>query len=965
MNKRKSRPGPARPQRQRSVVADGIYSNSLFMHAATSRVGNVVQVTTRSQAVFEGIFRTFSPQFQVVLEMAHRKDNNGDDKINVDSVVERLIFKPSDIVSIVAKDVDLDYATRDTFQTDTAISSRCNGNSRIEDKELEPWDSSGVVNGDVEYNLELDNANGWDVNDMFHKNETVYGVQSTFDQSLTGYTVQIQKTDSQDYKEQEKEAEKIANEIENNPTYKERAELENGDEETTFAAVQRPPNASSSPQPMAVAPVAVTMNDKGTTTANPATVVPSTAKYVPPAKRKNLQTGKLTTRSTPPPPHNGGPMPQQPQSPHAPHKNSYQSMSMQQQQQQQQQVQVQPQQPPNMLPPQQPPQPTHLQPHQHASYMQHNVGQPQYAHIQHQQPPPQQQLQQQQPQQSHHQQQVVVNNNSNNGNLNKMNGDGNVNTNSKPMPQRTMRQYGQSNANVNVNAYSEPPPSINPQQMQSMGKPPMHVPHPHQHVVATHIPPPDTQPTHVVSHHVVLAPPPQMVGQQMQQPPSQPQRRTRDMEIDNLRSWHQDYKLAPPPQQQQQQVVPQPVPTVSPHPQQHVQAVQATPQQPPPQQIQQQQQEITVVRQNQQTPSPPIVKQNQIDPQQPQTTTQQHQSSQTTASGMVGMHHQQQQSSQIQSQNQRPQTTTTPPQQQTSVHNPNNSSNNNNINNTNNSNNNNNSSNSSSSETTPTSNSGGNVNSGAGQTTSIINNNNGENKTNSIAKKTFQLNPAAKPFTPRSPSTPNPSRPHTPQTPGPAALTQNNYAGPQQPQQQQQHVAASQPQMMMTYVMQPPQAAYPTPTGPQNRMRKMQVAASQIQVAAATGQPLLTPAPMQQFLQYPQAPHPQHFQSQAFAPFVRFASFEPPQYLTPTPPSTTPSPGQPHQQFHPGPQPTAATAGPPTAYAQQQTPQFQMMCPLITPPQIAPPFYAQPTAGQPHHPQHIQVIMSQQHPSAQ
>lgn len=35
---------------------------------------------------------------------------------------------------------------------------------------------------------------------MFLKNETTYGVQSTFDQSLTGYTMQIQKNDTQDYK---------------------------------------------------------------------------------------------------------------------------------------------------------------------------------------------------------------------------------------------------------------------------------------------------------------------------------------------------------------------------------------------------------------------------------------------------------------------------------------------------------------------------------------------------------------------------------------------------------------------------------------------------------------------------------------------------------------------------------------------------------------------------------------------
>lgn len=87
------------------------------------------------------------------------------------------------------------------------------------------------------------------------------------------------------------------------------------------------------------------------------------------------------------------------------------------------------------------------------------------------------------------------------------------------------------------------------------------------------------------------------------------------------------------------------------------------------------------------------------------------------------------------------------------------------------------------------------------------------------------------------------------------------------------------------------------------------------------------------------------------------------QYLTPTPPSTTPSPGQPHQQYHPGQQPSPAGGGHSQyGQAQQQQPQFQMMCPLITgPPQILPQYFQQ---GQPqHHHQPIQVIMQQQHPS--
>lgn len=73
----------------------------------------------------------------------------------------------------------------------------------------------------------------------------------------------------------EEQAEKIASEIENQPAYKERADLENGDEEARFAAVERPRSDS------------------------PDEVKANTGKYVAPARRKNKQTGKLIRPALP------------------------------------------------------------------------------------------------------------------------------------------------------------------------------------------------------------------------------------------------------------------------------------------------------------------------------------------------------------------------------------------------------------------------------------------------------------------------------------------------------------------------------------------------------------------------------------------------------------------------------------------------------------------------------------------
>uniref|UniRef100_A0A182VY05 LsmAD domain-containing protein n=1 Tax=Anopheles minimus TaxID=112268 RepID=A0A182VY05_9DIPT len=842
------------------------------MHAATSHVGNIVQIQTPAGHIYEGVFRTFSSQFQIVLEMAYRVEIGPDQKpkIIVESFVDRLIFKPNDIVTLAAKDVDPEDATRDTFKTDTAI-SRCNGTNWLEDRVLEPWDESGDVNGEsLEHSLELDsNAEGWDVNDMFLKNEQVYGVQSTFDQSLSGYTVQIQKKDSEEFKVQEQEAEKIANEIENNPVYKERIDIENGDEEAAFAAVVRP-NSNVSPQPAATTQQGA--NDKNS--------------------------------------------------------NS-----------------------------------------------------------------------------------VSSNSSGGGGGGGGAGGNMNVNSNQKSLPQRPVRQY--ANAPTQV-TYSEPPPSLAPQQMpgqmQPMStKPPMHLAHPHHTVVPSHMPPPNVEHVVIQQHPMVMPPPgqqqppPQQQQQQVQAPPPQPQRtvlvRNRDMEIDNLRKFGQDFNLASPQQQPPMPNVHQQPPPPAPQSQQQPQ--QGPPShnaQPPPPQQQQQPDHTSPPSLDS---SPPLVnsqKQGKMvvsaphsepPPQSAPLNQQQNQASQT-ASGMVVVptqmssqspHLVQQPPPVVQQQapppgqqqpvvvggspplQQPPQTnhvpaggvpTATGPVSQNSV----------------------------TGSGVTAGNAAPNAN-GTPDGTSANGSAGGEQKPGTATKKVFTLNPAAKPFTPRSPSTPNPSRhtsssPHTPQTPGPAALTQGSFQPPSP------HVIPQ--QFVMSYVVnsspfqtaqQHQQVAQQTRirNGRQGSYRNdiFPVGASQMQVAAATGQPLLAPSPLQ-MITTPYGPtiHAQPFQ--AAPPFhQQYRLYEQPQgplqYLAATPPSTTPSPGQPHQQYHPGPQPSPAGGGPPTYQAvhhQQPTPYPIPVCPIV-PQQVVPAIYQNiPSAPQQnHHQQNLHVMHVAQHPSAQ
>ncbi|XP_077298809.1 ataxin-2-like protein isoform X2 [Arctopsyche grandis] len=851
--KRKNRAPMPRAPRARTVPAEGVYKNAHFMHAIACHVGDTVQVHTQSDSIWEGVFRTFSAQFEVVLEVAHKVDKEG--VVAVESVVEKMIFKPEDVISIKAKDSDLEYATRDTFQTDAAISKFNGRNIQFgEERCLQPWDGSeGISNGDgIGDSLEqLDqleqHANGWDANDMFRKNEQDYGVQSTFDQSLSGYTMQFQKKDTPEFRDAEAKAQEIAAEIESQPLYKRRMELENGDEEDRYAAVQRPPTSRHTrPSP----PPSASAMAQSPAPANGGSSVQAGDKYVHPNRRKNPQAGKLIKSS---------PQVPQQQSPGVQSKG--------------------PPTPTSSLPgsqyPTLPHHPAHQQPHQQQVHVIGMTVPPQTktyaaagAGVSSSAQPPSHNYHTPPPFIPHvHGGPPVTNN--------KVNGTDGVPKKMVPPPlqQRQPRHLAHQAHQTPVPFPAVPPQAIQSQVLHSDSAPVQILPH--QMGEQTHAGQP------ILGGPVGGPPVP------MQAPDQRHQRRP---EVQELRKFGSDFKL-PPEGAIGASAGADSVHNVKPLGV-HQDGREASHKGPP----------LSDPSKGQGSP-------DQHPPKHPQDMNNKH----------------------------------TPEASATSIQ--------------------------------PTT------------ATAQIDSSSSDKVSTGLKKFTLnpnakEFNPSAKPFIPRSPSTPNPSRPHTPGTPvgtgGPMGPPQYvggvGHHGVHHAAAHQHHLAGNAAVMVgapgtpgYATVVHPhhasPSPAFHQPPQPHHphhtRFRKVPMG-SQMQVANATGQPLLTPAPLPQFVPYAHSTHP-HQPPPQYPHMVRVfhqhegaASGGPVQYLAaqPAPPST-PSPGQ---GYHPPPSPAVGPGPPPPPPQQYQTQPFHMLCPII--PQPSQHLYLQPSQ----HPQQPpQAQQQQQH----
>ncbi|XP_055779567.1 ataxin-2-like protein isoform X1 [Salvelinus fontinalis] len=237
-----------KPPSQSSPVFEGVYNNTRMLHYLTAVVGSTCDVRVKSGNVYEGIFKTLSSRCELVVDAVHKRSEGGEadgggggglppSLPRIEEITDTMIFSPGDLVTMTCRDVDLNYAIRDAF-TDTAIgSSRVNGEHR--EKVLQRWDG-GDSNGEG-FDLETDTSNGWDASEMFKFNEETYGVTSTYDSSLSMYTVPLERGSSDGFRQREARAARLANEIEGSPQYRHRTNLENDDksEEDKYSAVVR------------------------------------------------------------------------------------------------------------------------------------------------------------------------------------------------------------------------------------------------------------------------------------------------------------------------------------------------------------------------------------------------------------------------------------------------------------------------------------------------------------------------------------------------------------------------------------------------------------------------------------------------------------------------------------------------------------------------------------------------------
>lgn len=238
-----------------SSLGEGGGSHDRLVYLATCLIGHTVEVQVLDGSVFSGIFHATDAEkdFGIILKMARLiKDGSRGHKDISGSIVKQLsktlIIPAKDLVHVIAKGVPVTMngltsefqCERSELLTDSCISQSQYVNVG---RELEPW-----VPGDDDPECpELENVfdGEWDRSwDQFQANKKLFGITTSFKEDY--YTTKLEK--GPHMKELEREASRIANEIEGEETCDLHLAEERGtklqdnleiDEETRYSSVLR------------------------------------------------------------------------------------------------------------------------------------------------------------------------------------------------------------------------------------------------------------------------------------------------------------------------------------------------------------------------------------------------------------------------------------------------------------------------------------------------------------------------------------------------------------------------------------------------------------------------------------------------------------------------------------------------------------------------------------------------------
>ncbi|RIA96057.1 hypothetical protein C1645_755905 [Glomus cerebriforme] len=232
-----------------------------LMFLLVNFIGMNVTVTVRSGAKYQGLFKSASTKGElgVVLKMARKVLTKAEEKTEKtqNRVIPTYLIMAKDLMEIHACGIDFTTCDGDReagagsgFRTDTDISGR----SEIRERELHKWtpDESGELMKGLEDDINSDSGNtSWD---QFAANEQLFGIKTDFNEEI--YTTKLDRSRA-DFKERERQAIAIANEITRSSTTNVHLLEERGfiveesqmDEEERYGAVvrNRDPNKYTPP----------------------------------------------------------------------------------------------------------------------------------------------------------------------------------------------------------------------------------------------------------------------------------------------------------------------------------------------------------------------------------------------------------------------------------------------------------------------------------------------------------------------------------------------------------------------------------------------------------------------------------------------------------------------------------------------------------------------------------------------